>query len=216
MKGVAKHAHAWRGLRHRYHTPVYIAGKERLDEWYVQMHRRRTSVCWHDHWVAFHDPDTNFVYMGLPECNDYKKYSCYRFTRQEFVEQAKLGTWIFEEPVYERPEPKQPVKQCEFPGGPYYGETFTWRKREVCYLSVEEMYFSDTLDGEPLNPKQRAMALSYYMTPVVKQKPGSVVKSLAVTPAVRHQNRLMYEEELRRVRKEVRLGEVLMEDRARV
>lgn len=215
MKGVAKTAMVRRLYQNSATRPVYIAGKERFDEWEVSMYRRRTAVCWHDEFVAFHDPDEDVVYMGLTECNEYKYFNCYRFTRAEFVEQAKLGTWIFDEPVYEKPEPKQPVKQCEFPGGPYYGETFTWRQREVCYLSVEEMYFADSLDEQRLSPKQCAMALTYYMTPVATQKPGSRVKTLAITPAIRHQNRLMYEEELRRARKEVRLGEVLMEDRAR-
>ena len=215
MRGVARSACAMRRYKNSASMPVFIAGKERFAEWEVSMARRRTACCWHEHFIAFHDPDDDVVYIGTTQDDDYKYFTCFRLTREEFVEQAKLGTWIFDQPVCEKPEPKQPVKQCEFPGGPYYGETFTWRQREVCYLSVEEMYFADSLDEQRLSPKQCAMALTYYMTPVATQKPGSRVKTLAITPAIRHQNRLMYEEELRRARKEVRLGEVLMEDRAR-
>ena len=88
--------------------------------------------------------------------------------------------------------------------------------REVCYLGIEEMYFADTLEEEPLNPQQRAMALRYYMTPVVQPTSGFARKSGGSLADRRRRNRLMYEEELRRARREVRLGEVLGEDRARV
>lgn len=215
-KGVAKSASfaAWTPTKSR--IPVFIAGKERLAEWQIAMARARNSVVWHNHWVGFHDPDEDVVYVGTADSNEYKYFNCFKLTRQEFVDQALLGTWICEESVYEREEPQKPVLNYDIPGGPYFGERFYWRKRVVCYLSKDEMYFADTLDEQRLSPKQIQMAIHHYMTPVVTAKPRTKAWSMAITKADQHHNRLMYEEELRRARKEVRLGEVLMEDRARV
>ena len=216
MQGVAKNAVVY-GSGARWRKELYwIAGKERAQKWVVQMARKNTAIATQEEFMAFHDPETETVYLGMTDDNQYKYFHCWEFTRKEFVELMLLNNWSIEGDVYGRPEPKKVQTAGEFPGGPAYGETFTWRRREVCYLSVEEMYFADSVDEERLSPDQCSMALTFYMTPLPANAPHKGPKLLAITPAMRANNRLMYEEEVKRARRETRLGEVLEGCHARV
>ena len=216
MNGVAKSAFIHRRRKRSSCVRVWVNAEARYDEWIVDMPRRNQAICSGGDWMAFHDPDEEFVYLGQAVDKYHKQFFCFRYSRKEFVDLMLLNTWVTEAPVPEKPDEKPVVTGGEFPGSPAYGEVFTWRQRSVCFLGTEEMYFADVQEAPRLTPAQSAMALTYYMTPVRKEKSKGRCLSPLLTPAQRDANRLAYQEELDRFRKQTRLGEVLDWDRVRV
>lgn len=216
MKGVAKNAKTWGAHMAGDPDMAFIAGQRRSLSFWVEMARRNNALCTHDHWVAFHDEDNDRIYMGKRNTRSGKDFRCYRFNKRDFIEMTLLNNWITEHEWAEKQRKEKLALECDFPAGPRIGEQFTWRKRTVCYMGMEEMYFSD--DGEaPLNAQQRAMALHHYMTPVRATHGNRENKVFyACTKAERLNNRRMYEEELKRARRETRLGEVIGDGVARV
>lgn len=172
--------------------------------------------------TCFHMPGEDRVWWQLREPDSFsKREPLARLTVNEFVAAVHDGNF-FGTPL-ETPKPVRGRVRTDrpCPEGPAVGEIFTWRRREVCFLSLDEMYFADTEEGTPLKPEQCLMALQWYMAGDVPN-PNALPeflptgrrrhpqgRHLTVTKADRMKNRLAYSEEVRRWRREVRLGEVL-------